>query len=345
MAVPSPDGRTLAAHVTLFPSDKERRAGRFQEKNFLVAWDTVRGKELWRTENGKALAFSPDGRLLSAEQYGAVVVRETATGKKVRSFCGQVGLGSGLAFSGDGRLLATAASGWNACLWHVRSGKRQRRFEGYDGVGSGKAGPWLSLSADGKRLAVAAGGVVRLYDTATGKERPRFEGHRTAVGQIAFTPDGRSLVSGGEVSCRWDTRSWREVQRPAVPLFSSPYEPAVALGGGLLFTPDANGSPLLADRASGLLKQRLPACGEEPGRVGILSGDGKVVVLVENDDKGDSVILCDAGTGKELRRQSGLKKVKGLVAPNSRLVAWVTEPELFERPLYLWDGGPKVRVP
>jgi WD40 repeat protein len=40
--------------------------------------------------------------------------------------------------------------------------------------------------------------MVRVWDPTTGRELRRFAGHRGGVSAIAFTPDGRSLVSGSE---------------------------------------------------------------------------------------------------------------------------------------------------
>jgi dipeptidyl aminopeptidase/acylaminoacyl peptidase len=58
----------------------------------------------------------------------------------------------------------------------------------------------LTFSPDGR--VVAAGysdQVVRLLEVATGKERTRFEGHRSGIISVAFSPDGRLLASGS-----WD---------------------------------------------------------------------------------------------------------------------------------------------
>jgi hypothetical protein len=48
--------------------------------------------------------------------------------------------------------------------------------------------------------------TVRVLDLATGREVRRFDGHRGSVKAIAFTPDGRSVVSGSEdaTALVWD---------------------------------------------------------------------------------------------------------------------------------------------
>jgi hypothetical protein len=40
-------------------------------------------------------------------------------------------------------------------------------------------------------------GTVRLWDLPSGKEVGRLEGHKSCVFAVAFSPDGRTLVSGG----------------------------------------------------------------------------------------------------------------------------------------------------
>jgi WD40 repeat protein len=53
--------------------------------------------------------------------------------------------------------------------------------------------------------------VQDLWDVATGRERRRFAGHRGGVNVVAFTPDGRSVVSGSEdgTGLIWDVSDVR----------------------------------------------------------------------------------------------------------------------------------------
>ena len=60
-------------------------------------------------------------------------------------------------------------------------------------------------SSDRKTLAVANRSFIRLLDVSSGTRLHDLKGHRSKVASLAFTPDGRHLISGS-----WDctVRIW-----------------------------------------------------------------------------------------------------------------------------------------
>jgi serine/threonine protein kinase/WD40 repeat protein len=77
----------------------------------------------------------------------------------------------------------------------------------------------LDISPDGRVLASASGfehTTIHIWDTATGKLLKRLDRHTAFVLDLAFTRDGRRLVSAaGDQTIRfWDTSTWAESQEP-----------------------------------------------------------------------------------------------------------------------------------
>jgi WD40 repeat protein len=54
--------------------------------------------------------------------------------------------------------------------------------------------------------------TIRIWDIATGRELRRLARHRGSVSAVVFTPDGRSLISGGDdaTALVWDVSDLRQ---------------------------------------------------------------------------------------------------------------------------------------
>jgi WD40 repeat protein len=75
----------------------------------------------------------------------------------------------------------------------------------------------LALSPDGQVLASGSGfedPTIRVWEAATGKLLKRLDGHTGWVCKLAFTPDGRHLISAAsDQSIRlWETSTWTETK-------------------------------------------------------------------------------------------------------------------------------------
>jgi WD40 repeat protein len=78
-------------------------------------------------------------------------------------------------------------------MWEAATGKLLEYFDP-----PGRVEEHALFSADGRTFVTTAlDGTAHLWEVATGQERVTLRGHSGEVTALAFTPDGRGLVSGG----------------------------------------------------------------------------------------------------------------------------------------------------
>ncbi|MHB8901723.1 MAG: HEAT repeat domain-containing protein, partial [Thermoguttaceae bacterium] len=223
----SPDGKTVAA----------ASASSATLNGSIRLWDadtgTVRG--LPETMPMYAIAFSPDGQTLAAAGSG-LKLWDVVT-RRARMTLRATSRADCLAFSPNGKTLAVAPASYHdgreiAELWDITTGRLRARLAGNSPRSPGS----IAFSPDGMTLAIATGGPVCLWDLSalpqgTGETvievwednpdievlgslvaRVKVTAWGSAVNSVAFSPNGKRLISDGErlISGAWGTavRVW-----------------------------------------------------------------------------------------------------------------------------------------
>jgi WD40 repeat protein/serine/threonine protein kinase len=188
-------GPILSVHF----SPDGRRIRSLDYDRVVKCWDATQAPEA-RVLNGRSrgavhAAFSPDGKLVAvAGRDGVVRLFDAATGAELHALRDDPGaLPNMVAFSPDGALLAVASCGVR--VWETRTARLVRTLPDQP-LALRPPCDAVAFSPDGTRIVSGAQDrVVRIWDTSTGQELMALPGHCKTITELAFSRDGRRLLS------------------------------------------------------------------------------------------------------------------------------------------------------
>lgn len=223
----------------------------------VVLADATGGIHLWKPsvratrplgtigEGVRAIAWSPDGRLVATESDRGVTLLVAANGEVERVLPverrGMWGGGYHVAFSLDGtQVAATHPNAGKVRVWDVASGAPVRALS-VEG-----AACTLAFAPDGKTLATGCWGenIIQSWDLASGRELYAGPASRLPgrVGALALSEDGGTLLVGtmrGQLL--WLERSTAEVTRSRPAARGEVMAMALSATGGRLVTGSSDG--------------------------------------------------------------------------------------------------------
>jgi WD40 repeat protein len=168
----------------------------------------------------------------------------------------------------------------------------------------------VALSPDGKLLATCSNldKTVRLWDTATGREVRRLDGHATGVDEVTFSPDGKLLASAAydQPVLLWEVATGRLAQKLADHACLGPYI-RFADDSKTIATAAQESSVGLWDCATGKLIRELAA--PPNGIASMLTfNDGRLLAFERGDpeEAGETTVaLWDLTANRVVRRFTG----------------------------------------
>lgn len=178
------------------------------EQMFVQLLDPKTGKALRRfagaASGHSSLACSPNGRTVAVGGIKTAQLWDVPTGRPTHTLAGHLFGVYSMTFSPDGKQLVTGSGVYGGegqlRLWEVATGQlvKDVRLPESSGFQS------IVYSPDGKTIAAGSGrqgkeGFITLYDAATLAERQTLTGHTDFVSTVAYSTDGKLIVSGS-----WD---------------------------------------------------------------------------------------------------------------------------------------------
>lgn len=266
----------------------------------------------------RAVAWSPDGRLVATGSNPEVVLWDSATGKRLATLNSHTGQIYSVAWSPVSNLLASAADDGTVRVWDAQAGRTIQTLK----TASNASFLSVAWSPDGREVVAGTpdGDVVR-WNAQTGAQVATWSGpakqqghggeYPFAVWGVAWSPDGHHIASTryDDLILLWDVATGRSQAIPKTD--TQPNTVAWSPDGRQFAVTDDEGKVILWNGATGARGKTFEGHDGDGWAYGLAwSPDGSMVASSRHSGL---VQLWDAQTGKELVALTGhLNAVWGL---------------------------------
>jgi WD40 repeat protein len=171
----------------------------------VILWNaaTLTKELVWNDQRGPVVTtkFSPNASLLAYATGGVMILRETKSWRQVREFPSRVGIYGNYVFLENGCLLADN----HGNIWDIASGEEKVRRD--DGGGN-----WIAVAPDGNRAAVVdAHGSLKTLELLTDRTARVQPAHHDHGRTVDYSPDGNLIASGSERVLLWDAATMTRI--------------------------------------------------------------------------------------------------------------------------------------
>jgi WD40 repeat protein/TPR repeat protein len=312
-AVFSPDGKAVATASL---------------RNAIIVWDRATGKrllEITTASQPETVSFSPDSkRIVTQTWHNHPEVWDIASQKLLFQLKGHTKSVSQAVYSHDGKYIATVSVDQNTIIWDAHSGERLHTIRGAEEPPEGYTNNSLAtvspgFSPDGKKLAFGSGYLAKICDVTNGNILQVLQGDGF-IHSVAFSPDGKTVVTGGRNVKVWNVNSGKLVRTL---LLEKP--------NGVLISPDGkmiagytDDFIVLWDAASGTQLRKIKVDGGYMKDVFSLAFSPDAATISAGTDTGGQ--LWNTHSGKKIRNLGGReRKINALFIPGSNTLALSAE--------------------
>ncbi|KAG2070646.1 WD40 repeat-like protein [Suillus decipiens] len=192
----------------------------------LRVWNLKSGKQIgddWRDGDSGVwtIALSPNGKkVVSGSKDGGVRLWDIDTGKIITKWMGHTQPVVSVCWSQDGRRVVSGSHDGTARVWDVENEEtilgpvKTGHEHVYAVVYSPDASMFATAGHDELSPAsLTYESAVKIWDEKTGELVATLKGHTNWVWCLAWTADGKTLISGS-VDCSirtWNTQTWKEI--------------------------------------------------------------------------------------------------------------------------------------
>lgn len=335
------DAKGKAALIASSPDGRHLATGSGFD-DLVRVWDIGTGKEIASLQGCKGqiqcVAYSPDGKRIAAgTSFSQASVWDAASGEHLYSLKGITHYVNSVAFSPDGSRLLTACEDGTVRIWDVTTGKGLHTLQGNGGRIFSAA--W---SPDGKRIAASDVWAVKVWNlrdlpsAGDGQPMLALKGHFGMARSVAFSADGRWVVSGGADGAvkLWDLleQDAGDATRTVSTPFGYGVIDCIAFhpSGRTVLTASEGGTVHLWNARTGRLELTFPAS-EEKVSSAAYSHDGKCFATTD----GKLVRVWDSRSAQPLQVLRGHEQdvLEIVFSPDNR---WLVSSS-HDKTLIIWD--------